>query len=334
MSLSSGHLFLGDYRYFFGSIKSKYTGDGRYMGKKLVVFMSLLLVTMGCASNVNTSVTEQKNNHESNVVQEEPQEEVSAEEITENTDSEKLEVDKQKQELENLALEVNGKVYDESSQFSEYVTGVKTRLNTEEKVMALTLDACGGENGSGYDEELITFLIENDIKADLFVNARWIDEQYEAFVELAANPLFTIQNHGTEHKPLSVTPRSAWGISSTSSQEEIVEEIMENQMKIFGITGEIPQYFRSGTAFYDDTAVQIAEDLGVQVVNFNVIGDGGATFTNEEVSQEMLKAQPGSIVILHMNQPQSETAEGVEDAVLALLEQGFSFVHLNEFDLE
>ncbi|MGD7052495.1 polysaccharide deacetylase family protein [Sutcliffiella horikoshii] len=304
------------------------------MGKKLVVFMSLLLVTMGCASNVNTSVTEQKNNHESNVVQEEKQEEVSAEEITENTDSEKLEVDKQKQELENLALEVNGKVYGESSQFSEYVTGVKTRLNTEEKVMALTLDACGGENGSGYDEELITFLIENDIKADLFVNARWIDEQYEAFVELAANPLFTIQNHGTEHKPLSVTPRSAWGISSTSSQEEIVEEIMENQMKIFGITGEIPQYFRSGTAFYDETAVQIAEDLGVQVVNFNVIGDGGATFTNEEVSQEMLKAQPGSIVILHMNQPQSETAEGVKDAVLALLEQGFSFVHLNEFDLE
>ncbi|WP_404350891.1 polysaccharide deacetylase family protein [Sutcliffiella horikoshii] len=303
------------------------------MGKKSLVFMFILLVTMGCTSKVNTSVTEQ-NDNESNTVQEEPQKEVSAEEISENPDSETTEKNNQKQELEDLALEVNGQVYSDSSQFSEYVTGVKTRLNTEEKVIALTLDACGGENGSGYDEELISFLVENNIKADLFVNARWIDEQYEAFVELAANPLFTIQNHGTEHKPLSVMPRSAWGISSTSSQEEIVEEIMENQMKIFEITGEIPQYFRSGTAFYDDTAVQIAEDLGVQVVNFDVIGDGGATFTKEEVSQEMLKAQPGSIVILHMNQPQSETAEGVKDAVLALLEQGFSFVHLNEYDLE
>ncbi|WP_226683321.1 polysaccharide deacetylase family protein [Sutcliffiella horikoshii] len=301
------------------------------MGKKSVVFMFLLMVTMGCASKVNTSVTEQSN---SNAVQEEPQKVVSAEDLSENPDSESLEKDKQKQELQDLALEVNGQVYSESSQFSEYVSGVKTRLNTEEKVIALTLDACGGENGSGYDEELITFLIENHIKADLFVNARWIDEQYEVFVELAANPLFTIQNHGTEHKPLSVTPRSAWGISSTSSQEEIVEEIMDNQMKIFEITGEVPQYFRSGTAFYDDTAVQIAEDLGVQVVNFDVIGDGGATFTKEEVSQEMLKAQSGSIVILHMNQPQSETAEGVKDAVLALLEQGFSFVHLNEYNLE
>lgn len=303
------------------------------MGKKSLVFMFILMVTMGCTSNVNTSVTEQ-NGNENNIVSEEPQKEVSAEEISENPGSETTEKNNQKQELEDLALEVNGQVYSDSSQFSEYVTGVKTRLNTEEKVIALTLDACGGENGSGYDEELISFLVENNIKADLFVNARWIDEQYEAFVELAANPLFTIQNHGTEHKPLSVMPRSAWGISSTSSQEEIVEEIMENQMKIFEITGEIPQYFRSGTAFYDDTAVQIAEDLGVQVVNFDVIGDGGATFTKEEVSQEMLKSQPGSIVILHMNQPQSETAEGVKDAVLALLEQGFSFVHLNEYDLE
>ena len=303
------------------------------MGKKSLVFMFILMVTMGCTSNVNTSVTEQ-NGNENNIVSEEPQKEVSAEEISENPGSETTEKNNQKQELEDLALEVNGQVYSDSSQFSEYVTGVKTRLNTEEKVIALTLDACGGENGSGYDEELISFLVENNIKADLFVNARWIDEQYEAFVELAANPLFTIQNHGTEHKPLSVMPRSAWGISSTSSQEEIVDEIMENQMKIFEITGEIPQYFRSGTAFYDDTAVQIAEDLGVQVVNFDVIRDGGATFTKEEVSQEMLKSQPGSIVILHMNQPQSETAEGVKDAVLALLEQGFSFVHLNEYDLE
>ncbi|KPB04006.1 polysaccharide deacetylase family protein [Bacillus sp. CHD6a] len=299
------------------------------MGKKSVVFMFMLLITMGCTSYTNTNVTEHdvKEMNDAQKQKNVPKQE-------ENKDSVNIEKESQKQKLEDLAIEVNGQVYGESSQFSEYVTGVKTRLKTEEKVIALTLDACGGENGSGYDEDLISFLVENKIKADLFVNARWIDAQYEAFVELAENPLFTIQNHGTEHKPLSVTPRSAWGISSTSTQDEIVEEIMENQLKIFEITGEIPQYFRSGTAFYDDTAVQITEDLGVQVVNFDVIGDGGATFTKEKVTQEMLKANSGSIIILHMNQPQSETAEGVKEAVLALLEQGFSFVHLHEYDLE
>lgn len=312
---------------------SKNTGDERKMGKISVVFMLMVLITTGCTTETNTKVTSE--NVENNEIQHKEQQTSDKKEADkEMPKTEKKEDDRVKQDLEKLTLEVNAQVYSDSSQFSEYVTGVKTRLNTEEKVIALTLDACGGENGSGYDEELLTFLIKNNIKADLFVNARWIDVQQEALVELAKNPLFTIQNHGTEHKPLSITPRSAWGISSTSSQEEIVDEIMTNQQKVYEITGEVPKYFRSGTAFYDDTSVQIAEDLGVQVVNFDIIGDGGATFTKEQVTEEMLKAKPGSIIILHMNQPQSDTAEGVKEAVLALLEQGFSFVHLNDYELE
>lgn len=303
------------------------------MGKISVVFMLMVLITTGCTTETNTKVTSE--NVENNEMQHKEQQTSDKKEADkEMPKTEKKEDDRVKQDLEKLTLEVNAQVYSDSSQFSEYVSGVKTRLNTEEKVIALTLDACGGENGSGYDEELLTFLIKNNIKADLFVNARWIDVQQEALVELAKNPLFTIQNHGTEHKPLSITPRSAWGISSTSSQEEIVDEIMTNQQKVYEITGEVPKYFRSGTAFYDDTSVQIAEDLGVQVVNFDIIGDGGATFTKEQVTEEMLKAKPGSIIILHMNQPQSDTAEGVKEAVLALLEQGFSFVHLNDYELE
>ncbi len=298
------------------------------MGKRSgVVYLFMVLLMVGCTSNSSISgVSNEKSNIEENKVE--------TKEIEEITELEEQEIVPEKRnELEKLAVEVNGKVYEESSQFSEYVSGVKTRLNTDDKVISLTLDACGGEFGSGYDNDLISFLIEQNIKADLFVNARWVEAQYDTFMELSQNPLFTIQNHGTEHKPLSLTPRSAWGISSTSTQSEIIDEIMENQLKIYDATGTIPKYFRSGTAFYDETSVEIAEDLGLQVVNFDVIGDGGATFTKGEVVQEMLKAQPGSIVILHMNQPDSETAEGVKEAVLSLLEQGFSFVHLQEYEL-
>lgn len=303
------------------------------MGKRIGVILFMLLVTIGCSSNPSgiSNITQ-----DSNIEDLEETSEVNATDSNKGAkqDSELEKKEEVRKELEQLAKEVKGQVYGESSQFSEYVPGVKTRMATEEKVISLTLDACGGENGSGYDEDLITFLIENNIKADLFVNARWIDAQYQTFVELSKNPLFTIQNHGTEHKPLSTTPRSAWGIASTSTQTEIVDEIMDNQKKIFDITGSIPQYFRSGTAFYDEVAVQIAKDLGVKVVNFDVIGDGGATFTKDEVVQEMLKAQSGSIVILHMNQPESETAEGVKEAVASLIEQGFSFVHLDDYELE
>ena len=43
-------------------------------------------------------------------------------------------------------------------EWGENVAGVKTRLNTNRKVIALTFDACGGPKGSGFDGELIHYL--------------------------------------------------------------------------------------------------------------------------------------------------------------------------------
>ncbi|GAF11769.1 polysaccharide deacetylase domain protein [Bacillus sp. JCM 19045] len=63
--------------------------------------------------------------------------------------------------------------------WGEFLEGVKTELDTTEKVIALTFDACGGPNGSRIDEELIRYLITNEIPSTLFVNARWIKENQE-----------------------------------------------------------------------------------------------------------------------------------------------------------
>ena len=77
-------------------------------------------------------------------------------------------------------------------EWGETVTGVKTSLNTKERVIALTFDACGSPKGKGIDMELIRFLEQEKIPATLFINARWIDANPELFLKLAANPLFTI----------------------------------------------------------------------------------------------------------------------------------------------
>ena len=42
-------------------------------------------------------------------------------------------------------------------EWGESVTGVKTKFDTNEKVIALTMDACGSAHGMGYDEKLINF---------------------------------------------------------------------------------------------------------------------------------------------------------------------------------
>ena len=85
------------------------------------------------------------------------------------------------------------------SQWGENVPGVRTRLDTGEKVLALTLDACGSARGKGVDARLMDFLVREKIPATLFINARWIDANRELFRQLAANPLFEIANHGLRH---------------------------------------------------------------------------------------------------------------------------------------
>jgi peptidoglycan/xylan/chitin deacetylase (PgdA/CDA1 family) len=218
-------------------------------------------------------------------------------------------------------------------QWGENTVGVKHRLVTNNKVVALTFDACGGIDGSGYDKKLIDYLIKEQIPATLFMNGRWIDANPEIFHQLAANPLFEIENHGAEHKPLSVTGKSAYGIKGTSDAQEVNDEVRLNAQKIEKLTGRKPKFFRSGTAYYDEVAVQIVESLGEEAVNFNVLGDAGATFSKIQIVHALEGVKPGSIVISHMNHPEKQTAEGIEASVPLLRKKGYSFVKLEDYEL-
>ncbi|BBH23635.1 polysaccharide deacetylase [Paenibacillus baekrokdamisoli] len=221
--------------------------------------------------------------------------------------------------------------------WGENLPGVKTHLthlNKKDKVIALTFDACGGSKGSGYDKKLIDYLIHEQIPATLFVNARWIDANPAIFLELAKNPLFEIENHGYEHRPLSVTGKAAYGIRGTKNVAAVVDEVSKNEEKIAKLTGRRPLYFRSGTAYYDDVAIHIVQDLGLEPVNYNLLGDAGATYNTKQVEAALMKAKNGSIVIGHMNHPEKDTAEGVMKAIPKLQKAGFRFVLLEQYPLQ
>jgi peptidoglycan/xylan/chitin deacetylase (PgdA/CDA1 family) len=169
------------------------------------------------------------------------------------------------------------------------------------------------------------------VPATLFVNARWIDANRRKFRQLAANQLFEIANHGTAHRPLSVTGRSIYGIAGTGSVAEVIDEVAVNQRLITQLTGVAPAFFRSGTAYYDDVAVRVVNRLGLQVIAFNVLGDAGATYSAAQVASAMLGSTPGSIILAHMNRPDRGTAEGIAAGLPKLRKRGFRFVHLSEY---
>ncbi len=231
---------------------------------------------------------------------------------------------------EKLISLFNGKAPQE---WGETVRGVKTRLNTEEKAIALTFDACGGLKGKGYDAKLVDYLKSEKVPATLFLTGLWIDANPEISQKLAKHHLFEIENHGLNHKPCSVNGRSVYGIKGTVSSGELFDEIEQNAIKIENLTGRKPSYYRPGTAFCDEVGVELANVLGYEVVNFSVLGDAGATYSKDQVKEALLKAFPSSIILMHMNHPDAETAHGVIEAIPELKKRGFRFVQLSAYGL-
>lgn len=230
-----------------------------------------------------------------------------------------------------IAKEFSGKT---PKEWGENSTGVRTRLATTDRVLALTLDACGSPKGKGVDQKLIDFLAQQQIPATLFINARWIDANPELFKQLAANPLFEIANHGMWHKPASINGRSIYGIDGTKNASELVQEIELNARKIEELTAKRTRYYRSGTAYYDEFAVQIAQLLGHEVIGFSVLGDAGASYSAAQVKTALLSSKPGDIIIAHMNHPEAGTGAGIIAAMPELKKRGFRFVKLSDYPLK
>jgi peptidoglycan/xylan/chitin deacetylase (PgdA/CDA1 family) len=213
------------------------------------------------------------------------------------------------------------------------VEDVATRLAGDERRIALTFDACGGPGGDGYDHALVELLRREAIPATLFVTARWIASHRDVAASLAADPLFELENHGSKHKPCSVSGRAAFGLVGTRSVKEAADEILGGADAIAAITSRRPRYYRSGAAHFDDVCAAMARELGAVPVGYSVGGDAGGGFTRAQIRRAIETAPDGSIVLLHMNHPGRSTAEGLADALPVLRERGVELVKLGDVEL-
>lgn len=219
-----------------------------------------------------------------------------------------------------------------ASLWGEVMPGIMRHVEVGEgtKPVALTLDACGGKTGSGYDAKLIDFLREKGIRATLFLAGRWIEANPEIAAELASDPLFEVEDHGMMHRPCSVEGRSVYGLKGTGSPLEAAREIVDCADLMERSFGRRPLFYRSGTAYYDDVAVELAAKLGFRIAGYSVLGDAGATFSQDRVASQVLSSRPGDIILCHMNHPEKETAEGLIKSLPVLLERGYTFVQLSD----
>jgi peptidoglycan/xylan/chitin deacetylase (PgdA/CDA1 family) len=218
----------------------------------------------------------------------------------------------------------------EPGAWGEFVSGVNVRFDTQKKLIALTFDACGGQKSSGYDSVLIAFLKTKKIHATLFVTGKWIDENYNHFLELTKDSLFEIENHGLNHRPCSICGEQAYNIKGTKDAKSAYDEVEACAVKIQKISGRKPKIYRSATAYIDETCAKMVSRMGYSVISYDVISADAMPFLPaEQIQTSVLQhIHPGAIVIMHFNHPEWNTAKALTLIIPELLKQGYSFVTL------
>jgi peptidoglycan/xylan/chitin deacetylase (PgdA/CDA1 family) len=218
-------------------------------------------------------------------------------------------------------------------EWGESVSGVKVRLKTEDKVLAIGVDACD-LMGKGEDAKLIKFFEAESIPATLFVCGDWVEKNGAVLRKLAANPLFEIANQGMLRKACSVNGKTVEGAPSTQNIEELFAEIEKNARKIEAVTGILPQYYHSGAGYYDEVAVRIIKALGYEPLGSTIRWPQGQPLDKKQVLDALMNPASGAIAILGGASLQSSFVEGVMESVRKLRSKGYKFVKISDYPLE
>ncbi|MFD1197692.1 polysaccharide deacetylase family protein [Brucella gallinifaecis] len=193
--------------------------------------------------------------------------------------------------------------------------------------IALTLDACMGKT----DHRILDVLVQKRIPATIFVTARWLKQNAEAFAVMKAHPdLFDIENHGNMHVPAITNRPTMYNIKTAGSLDAVRSEIDGGADAIVKSGAPRPQWYRDATARYSTDAVKLAQSMGYEIGGYSLNGDQGASLLAPVVAKRIAGARDGDVIISHINQPTRSAGEGVVKGILALQAQGMKFVKLRD----
>ena len=191
-----------------------------------------------------------------------------------------------------------------------------------EKRIALTFDACSVRKvANPFDERIVRILEQTQTPATLFLGGKWARRQFTSLRQMAQNPLFEMANHSFNHPHLTRATETA-----------IRAELLQAQTEIFAATGRLPTLFRPPYGEYDEKLVRVAASVGLTTVEYDLpSGDPDDHATKDRlVRYVLLKARPGSIVVMHMNHPKFHTAEALPDIIRGLRARGYTLVTVGE----
>ncbi len=215
----------------------------------------------------------------------------------------------------------------------------RVHIPTGDMVLALTFDLCErASNRTGYRTEIVNFLREKGVAATFFAGGKWMRSHPERTVQLMADPLFELANHSWTHANLALTDESETRdqVLWTQAQYELLREDLAHRARERGLGAEMAAVPASMSLFrlpYGRNAPETLERLaamGLPVIQWDVLGEGGAGTARDMALRAAGEVRPGSIVLMHANAVPRHTHEIVPVFVDELLRRGWRFVTVSE----
>lgn len=200
-------------------------------------------------------------------------------------------------------------------EWGEHTAGVVRKVNipisdTAARPLFLTVNVF-----YQHSEAIFDLLNKYNIKATVFVSGYYAKEYSEAVQRFAKNPLFDIGNLGYRCRPVSTNGSKAYHLTGTAHIGEALYEVTAGAQAIAQATGNVPAFFRPATGYIDEVAVKAVKELGLQVIGYESVTDGGGISSAENIKERILNAAAGSIIVLSVNPNHPNIAQGLEAAI-------------------
>lgn len=187
-------------------------------------------------------------------------------------------------------------------------------VDTNEKKIAITFDAAWGADDT---DELLAILAEYNAKATVFAVGDWVRQNPDA-VKAFYEAGHTIANHSDTHTAYSKL-----------SYEEIKADIQRCNAEIEKCIGKAPALVRVPSGDYTNDAINAAESLSMQTIQWSVDSLDWQGISVEEMVERVTGAvENGSILLFHNDV--KNTPEALRQILQILSERGYRFVTVDE----
>lgn len=160
-------------------------------------------------------------------------------------------------------------------------------VQTDEKKVAISFDAAWGADKTS---EIMTICEEYGVKATFFLVGFWV-EDYPDVAKTIAERGFEIGLHSSTHPDMC---------NLSSSQIEL--ELSKNREIIQSVCGVEANLFRPPYGSYNDTLIDICEDMNIIPVQWSVDSlDWKGISASEIANRVCSQSKEGSIVLFHNN---------------------------------